>query len=169
MNKAEQEHIFDHWMKQHQALFFKFVRAYAFTATDREDLFQEIALQVWRSIPNFRQDSAVITWLYRVSMNTAIAWNRKEKKHRDGKESLDTSLPVLKAIPIQDSRLDWLYEEIARLNEIDRAICLLMLDGFKYKEMAALLGISESNVGVKINRIKKSLISKAEQQYQHGI
>lgn len=169
MNKAEQEHIFDQWMKKYQALFFKFVRAYAFTVADREDLFQEIALQVWRSIPNFREDSAVITWLYRVSMNTAIAWNRKEKKHRDGKESLEASLPVLKELPAEDNRLDWLYEEITRLNEIDRAICLLMLDGFTYKEMATLLGISESNVGVKINRIKKNLISKAEKQYQHGI
>ncbi len=67
-----------------------------------------------------------------------------------------------------DERLAWLYEEIYRLDEIDRSVTLLMLDNFSYKEMADILGISESNVGVKINRIKKQLISKSK-KYHYGI
>ena len=163
MNSGEQQMIFDEWMSKHKGLLFKFVRAYAFNLEDQEDLFQEIAIQVWRSIPNFKGDSAVTTWLYRVTMNTSIAWTRKEKRHYDGKESLQEVEHLLKPVGTGDSRLDWLYEQIAQLNEIDRAITLLMLDGFSYREMAGILGISESNVGVKINRIKKSLISKSKE------
>jgi RNA polymerase sigma-70 factor (ECF subfamily) len=68
-----------------------------------------------------------------------------------------------------DERLTWLYEEISRLDEIDRSLTLMLLDGFSYKEMAAILGISESNVGVKINRIKKQLIARSKTQHHHGI
>ena len=68
-----------------------------------------------------------------------------------------------------DERLAWLYEEIYKLDEIDRSVTLLMLDNFSYKEMADILGISESNVGVKINRIKKQLISKSKKYNHHGI
>lgn len=69
-------------------MFFKVVRAYAFTEPDREDLFQEIATQVWRSVPNFRGDSTAITWIYRVALNVALAWKRGETKHRVGKQTL---------------------------------------------------------------------------------
>lgn len=68
-----------------------------------------------------------------------------------------------------NDRLEWLYDEIARLNEIDRSVALLMLDDFSYKEIAAVLGITESNVGVKINRIKKHLIEKSKKYDNHGI
>jgi len=68
-----------------------------------------------------------------------------------------------------DERLTWLYEEIHKLDEIDRSVTLLLLDGFSYKEMASILGITESNVGVKINRIKKQLISKSKKYDHHGI
>jgi RNA polymerase sigma-70 factor (ECF subfamily) len=68
-----------------------------------------------------------------------------------------------------DERLEWLYREIHQLDEIDRCITLLLLEGFSYKEMAAILGITESNVGVKINRIKKQLIAKSKNKYSHGI
>jgi len=71
-------------------------------------------------------------------------------------------------IPV-DERLTWLYEEIHQLNEIDRSLTLLLLDGFSYKEMAAITGITESNVGVKINRIKKQLINKSKKYDYHGI
>jgi RNA polymerase sigma-70 factor (ECF subfamily) len=126
---------------------------------DQEDLFQEIAIQVWRSIPTFRQESSVTTWIYRIALNTAIKWARKEIKHHT--ESLDALHPILQENKIDD-RLTWLYEEIYKLDEIDRSITLLLLDDFSYKEMASILGITESNVGVKINRIKKHLISQSK-------
>ena len=169
VTKKEQEHIFDNWLSKHKALIFKVVRAYAFTAMDQDDLFQEITIQVWNSIPTFRQESSVTTWLYRISLNIGIKWIRKERRHYEEKETLDNEQHILEENKIQiDERLAWLYEEIYKLDEIDRSIALLLLEGFSYKEMANLIGITESNVGVKINRIKKNLITKSK-KYDHGI
>jgi RNA polymerase sigma-70 factor (ECF subfamily) len=169
VTEKEQEHIFKNWLLQYKAVVFKVVRAYAFTAADMDDLFQEITIQVWHSVPTFRQESSVITWIYRISLNTAIKWVRKEQKHYQA-ETLDNAQHILQENRMQiDERLVWLYEEIYKLDEIDRSITLLLLDSFSYKEMADILGITESNVGVKINRIKKHLISKSKKYEHHGI
>lgn len=163
MTVREQEQVFKDWLDQHKAVLFKIIRAYAFTAADRDDLFQEISIQVWHSIPTFRQEASVTTWLYRIALNTAIKWTKKERKHSDAKESLDTVHHILQESKIQiDERLVWLYNEISRLDEIDRSIALLLLEGFSYKEMASIAGITESNIGVRINRIKKYLITASK-------
>lgn len=169
MTKTDQEHIFENWLHQYKVLIFKVVRAYAVTEMDIDDLFQEITIQIWHSVPTFRQESSVTTWIYRISLNTAIKWVRKEQKNHKA-ETLDSIQHILRERkrPI-DERLAWLYEEINKLDEIDRSITLLLLDSFSYKEMADILGITESNVGVKINRIKKHLISKSKKYERHGI
>jgi RNA polymerase sigma-70 factor (ECF subfamily) len=169
MHEREQALIFDEWLNSHKALLFKVVHAYAFTPADRDDLFQEIVTQIWRSIPAFRRESAVTTWIYRVALYSAIAWSRNERKHqtcRQPNDGIEHALVVTPRAP--NPRLDWLYEQIARLDEIDRSLMLMMLDGFSYREMAATLGISESNVGVKINRIKADLIRKTKKEH-HGL
>lgn len=158
MEVSEQSRIFDDWLSRHKGLLFKVVHAYAFTSHDREDVFQEIATQVWNSIPRFRAESAVTTWLYRVALNSALAWSRKERRHRDQKQSLEDEEPTLRETSrSKDQRLGWLYEQIAQLDHVDRSLTLLLLDGHSYREMAETLGISESYIGVKINRIKTHL------------
>jgi len=170
MQEHEQERTFDDWLSRHKGVLFKVVHAYAFTSHDREDLFQEIITQVWNSIPRFRGDAAVTTWLYRVALNCALAWSRKERKHRDRTESLETNEQVLhETVRIQEPRLAWLYEQIARLDHVDRSLTLLLLDGFSYREMAETLGISENYVGVKINRIKSHLKSLTREEKAYGI
>lgn len=171
MTNKEQVLILEKWLNQYRGLMFKFVRAYAFTPEDRDDLFQEIILHVWRSIRGFKGDSSPSTWIYRVALNISITWNRKENKHREVKEEFKNSQTLLKPVEMNDPRLDWIYEQLTGFNEIDRAITLLMLDGFSYKEMSEMLGISETNVGVKINRIKKKLIEKSKElnERNHGI
>ncbi|MBL0740510.1 RNA polymerase sigma factor [Chryseolinea lacunae] len=168
MTDPEQKQILEQWLDQHKGLLFKIVRAYALTAMDRDDLFQEIVIQVWHSIPAFRHEASVTTWLYRIALNTAIKWTRKERKHTQA-EALDDVHHLLSENKTTDERLTWLYEEIHKLDEIDRSVTLLLLDGFSYKEMAAMLGISESNVGVKINRIKKQLITQSKNYDNPGI
>lgn len=169
MSEIEQQHIFEEWLSKHRALLFKVARSFAFSHGDQDDLFQEISIQVWRSVIKFKGQSAVSTWLYRIALNTAITWSRKEKKHQDGRQEIDPMTNVLhESVKHIDERLTWLYDEIAKLNKIDRSLALLMLDGFNYKEMAEILGISETNLGVKVHRIKKHLITKSE-TYDHGI
>ena len=167
MTEKQQNDILDAWLQQYRALIFKIVRSYAFTPMDREDLFQEITLQVWRSIPSFRSECAVTTWLYRISLNTGIRFSQRERKRSEQKTELDYAHHVLSESEDHvDERLTWLYNEITKLNEIDRSITLLLLDGFSYKEMASIIGMKESNIGVRINRIKKFLTDKSK---RHGV
>jgi RNA polymerase sigma-70 factor (ECF subfamily) len=166
----EQQQIFTQWLDQHKMLIFKIVRAYAGTAMDQDDLFQEITIQIWRSIPTFRQESAVTTWIYRIALNTSITWVRKERKYQAANTSIENVPEILSPQHLpNDEQLNWLYAAIHQLDEIDRSITLLLLDGFSYKEMATILGITISHVGVKINRIKKQLIIQSKKFIENGI
>ena len=126
---------------------------------DREDLFQEIVLQLWRSYPSFKGEAKISTWMYRISINTAITSLRKNSRK-----------PVTQALSVEHENINEITEqridvEYARelqlainiLSKIDKALVMLYLEEKSYKEIAEILGISESNVGVKINRIKKKL------------
>lgn len=170
MRFSEQKAVFDSWLSTYKGVLFKVVRAYAFTRHDQEDLFQEIASQVWISVPGFEEHTAPSTWIYRVALNTAISWSRKELSRRDRiKESLDGDEAALRPNDSEtDPRLDWLYEQITQLNELDRSLTLLLLDGFSYKEMADALGMSETNVGVRIHRIKAYLTAQSTKESKHA-
>ncbi|ATC65590.1 RNA polymerase subunit sigma-70 [Nibricoccus aquaticus] len=170
MNDDQQRQIFDWWVKEHRGLLFKIVHAYAFSAHDRDDLFQEIITQVWNSIPRFRGESRVTTWLYRVALNSSLSWTRKERRHRGRTEVLDEHAPVLREpVPPQNRRLEWLHEEIAKMDHVDRSLTLLLLEGCSYREMADILGVSENNIGVKINRLKARLIEKSKETTAHEL
>lgn len=169
MTEQEQSDIFQGWLDQYKGLIFKIVKSYADTALDREDLFQDVVIQIWRSIPSFRNESAASTWIYRVALNTAMTWFRRERK-RDRTESIEMAQHILDDVMgIANDRLEWLYREIHQLDKIDRSIALLLLDDLSYKEIATILGITESNVAVKIHRIKKHLITKSKNYDLHGI
>lgn len=170
MKETEQRKIFQKWLGEYRTLLFKVIKAYAFNSEDQNDLFQEICFQMYRSIPNFKSECAISTWLYRIALNTAIKWSASEKKHTDGHQKLETWSNVLKTSEeSKDERVAWLYDEIKKLNEIDRSLTLLLLDGYSYKQMSEMMGISESNIGVKIHRIKKQLVINSKQYEYDGI
>jgi RNA polymerase sigma-70 factor (ECF subfamily) len=95
-----------------------------------------------------------------VALNTALAWNRKERKHGWGRQDLEAATGLLVSPADRDPRLEWIYQRLAELDEVSRSLALLMLDGFSYRDMSQILGLSESNVGVKINRIKAALAAR---------
>ena len=162
MTETEQQQILSDWLNEHKGIFFKIVRAYAFTPHDQDDLFQEMSLALWQSIPEFRGDAKPSTWIYRVCLFTATVWARKEKKEPKTQAYEAVAHILTQNDVVQDERLNWLYEQIGQLDPLDRSICLLMLDGFSYKEIAQIMGISESNVGVKIHRVKRELQARSE-------
>jgi len=156
---ADLETIFKQWLGEYQGLLYRVVRAYGNTAEDQDDLFQEICLQMWLSIPRFEGKAKVSTWIYRVALNTAMVWNRSEKSRRKHRERLITIGPQQKTSDSRQSEeiIGRLYEAIRKLPKVDTSLVLMYLDGLGYDEMAQILGISENNVGVKLNRAKKQL------------
>ena len=166
---TDHERQFRQWLSEHTGLLVKVVRSFAEGPADQDDLFQEILLQVWLSLPNFRENSKTTTWLYRVALNTALAWKRSEKKrrHRQGAPSIaDVAAPHAssKAAERNDRLVDQLYAAIRVLRPAKRALVVLFLDGFTYREIAEVVGISESNVGVSLNRIKKQLAASIKEE-----
>ena len=150
-------------VNEHRNLIYKVCCTYCAQPENRKDLQQEILVQLWNAFPKFDGRAKMSTWIYRVAMNTAITFYRKDKKHKAGKVSLDAALfnlPCLTVDPEPDANIEWLYLFIHELNELDKALMLLYLDGNKYSDMAEILGISETNAATKINRIKKVLKEK---------
>lgn len=130
---------------------------------DREDLFQEITLQAWKSYPRFKGDARFSTWLYRVALNTAITHFRKQKNNplRQSDEA---------AIDLQDTSPDpteeqfqMMYKAIGELSEVDKALVLLYLEDYPYDDIAQMMGITANHVAVKMNRIKAKLQSITQQ------
>ncbi|MDD5064149.1 MAG: RNA polymerase sigma factor [Phycisphaerae bacterium] len=153
------ETTFKQWLGEHQGLIFKVIRAYADTLEDQDDLFQEVLLQLWFSIPNFQGKAKVSTWIYRVALNTALVWNRGEKKRRKHSVPMTEFSSQQGDSPEQSEEIiGRLYGAIRKLSKVDASVVLMHLDGLAYGEMAEILGISENNVGVKLNRAKKQLV-----------
>lgn len=153
------ENEFMELVNGNRALIFKVCNLYCRDAGGRHDLFQEIVLQLWRSFPGFRKESSGSTWIYRVALNTAVSnfrkENRKPEKNPIGLTELD--IPDLTNHLGKQEELDSLYQAIQQLTEIEKAIILLYLDEKSYEEISEIMGISISNVGVRLNRIKNKL------------
>lgn len=151
------------WLEEHSSSVMKVARAYALTSEECQDLAQEILLQAWRSLPKFEGRASAATWFYRVALHTAMNWHRKDKLRRSRQQS------VLEVHAVstdefdgaerarQRETIEQLYRAIHKLRKTDAALVLLYLDDLSYREMAEVLGISENNVGVKLNRAKKAL------------
>ena len=163
MTAAEYEAIFRRWLNDHVGLILKVVRASFALPADQDDLFQDILLQLWISIPAFRGESKETTWIYRVAFNTMLVWRRGESRRRKGHENflkLDVS-PQMQPSHTDSAHdveiVNALQEAIRKLPKVEASLALMHLDGLSYREMADVLGISENHVGVKLNRIRKQL------------
>jgi RNA polymerase sigma-70 factor (ECF subfamily) len=159
----DRESQFRSWLIEHGGAVWKVARAYTLTPEDCQDLAQEILLQVWRSLRQFEARASASTWIYRVALNTALGWRRKDQPRRARQQPL----LLVEELPAsgldgaqaahQREAVERLYTAIRRLPKADAALVLLYLDDLSYREMAEVLGISETNVGVKLNRAKKVL------------
>lgn len=124
---------------------------------NKEDYFQEIVLQLWKAFPGFRRESKFSTWMYRVALNTAIDLLRKEKTQPKLFQISKSELLINETTREYTEQQEKLYTAILQLSEIEKAIILLYLEDYSYKEISEIVGISETYTGVKINRIKTQL------------
>lgn len=141
---------------ENQKIIHKICKLYRDSREDQEDLFQEIVYQLWKSYPGFRRESKVSSWIYRIALNTAIATYRKSKISIDYYEEFPEHIHPSneKTISENEERLFW---ALRKLNDSEKAVISLYLEDFNYKEIAEITGISDSNVGVRLNRIKNKL------------
>ena len=147
-------------IKDNQPLIYKICYSYCSNPDYRKDLQQEILLQLWNSFSKFDGRVKISTWIYKIALNTAINFYRNDCKHKNKKVPIEASIisPLnFEADSEPDEDVVMLYQFIDRLNEMDKALILLYLDDNKYKEIADILGISETNVATKISRIKSNL------------
>jgi len=164
-NKAK---IFTELVEKNQGIIHKVCRIYTDDKDSHDDLFQEIVLQLWRSYDSFKGDSKFSTWMYRVSLNTAITLIRKKTKssETDFNEAQFLNLTSDDKDEFLEERITLLYAAIRLLNDVERALVLLFLEDLPYKDIAETLGISEVNARVKMNRVKiklKEIMFKMEQ------
>lgn len=149
-----------------QGIIHKVCGVYCDNTEDREDLFQEIVTQLWRSYPNFRNESKVSTWMYRVSLNTAITHFKKNKRRPDNKK-IDKNFFQIADNHYDDTfdeQVKVLYKAIEKLTGIEKSIVLLYLEDRKYEEIAEIIGITQNYVRVKMNRIKLKLKKIMEEE-----
>jgi RNA polymerase sigma factor (sigma-70 family) len=151
-------------LNQHQKIVYKVCNLYMDSHADREDLFQEITLQAWKAYENFRGDAKFSTWLYRVALNTAITFFRKEKR-KPAIYSTDTVPEQTEECydPIEE-QVKAMYAAIGNLSKIDKAIVMLYLEDYSYIEIGEMMGITANNVAVKMNRIKLKLKEETQKQ-----
>jgi RNA polymerase sigma-70 factor (ECF subfamily) len=163
MTTPELQKRFQTVVDQHKKILYKVCNSYCRNRDDRDDLAQEIIVQLWRSFGNFDERYRFSTWMYRIALNVAISFYRRENRRTryviSDEEHLLEAIDETKNQP-EEIRL--LYEFIEGLDPLNKALVLLYLDGNSYQEIAEVLGISETNVATKISRLK----SKMKQEFR---
>jgi RNA polymerase sigma-70 factor (ECF subfamily) len=128
--------------------------AYAFSAADREDLFQDIFLAVWRALPGFRGDASVRTWLYRIAHNVAFTWQTRDRRRQRRETGWDDQIELVGQMDVRRIALN---RAIASLNPADRTMTLLWLEGLSAAEIEDVTGVKAATVAVRLSRIRKQL------------
>jgi len=165
MNQKEQREYFRDIIEQHKGILFKVARAYCLNEDDRQDLIQEMMIQIWQSINRFNNQIKISTWLYRISLNVAISFYRKNMARVNKNTMLNEQT---EQIPTddkteEDQQLNLLEHFISELKEFDKALMILYLEDKSHAEIAEILGMTVSNVGTKIGRIKDKIKTRFSQ------
>ena len=158
----EKEKTYLSVLENHKGIIYKVANTYCFDQSDRDDLIQEITLQIWMSIERYSDQYKWSTWIYRIALNTSISFYRKNKNRKE--KTVDFN-PILETADtdehnLEDENLQLLRKFIKELKELDRALILLHLEGLESKEIAHILNTSQTNITTKTSRIKKKLKQK---------
>lgn len=160
MTASDDREAFSRLLEQHAGIVRKVAASYAWNPEDRRELMQEISLQLWRAWPRYAPDRPFSTWMYRVALNVAISWLRGSGNRQQTVSLHEHDLDIADespAVPEEEENLALLQRLIASLDPLNRALLLLYLDDRSYRDIAGILGISETNVATKLSRIKQGL------------
>ncbi|MDT0539706.1 sigma-70 family RNA polymerase sigma factor [Croceitalea sp. P059] len=157
----QKEKVFIELIKEYEGLIFKASTIYTNNKQDQKDLFQEIVYQLWKSFDSFKNQAKISTWMYRVAMNTAITQLKRSKKSPTSESFEKVVFEQMETYDAAfEENLKKVYEQINQLNTLEKGLMLLLLEGKSYQEISEVSGLSITNVGTRINRIKSKLKSK---------
>jgi len=167
MKKAEKEQMFEDLIQQNEDRIYRICRSYLQNKEDIPDLYQEILIQIWKSIERFRNESTWSTYIYRITINTAIKFNRKlDNKKEYARGNLEVAdQPKIEEKDAKRERLDAMHSCIQELNDGDKLLIGLVLEDLSYKEIAEILDSNTNSIGVRINRAKKRIMKLMEKHY----
>ena len=165
MQQQEKEKLFHQLLEQSKGSIYRVCKAYLYDTQQTEDLFQEILIEVWRSIERFQGKSKWNTYVYRIAVNTAIKYNLQQKKAQRKIEIPFQPTSIAEKVK-QEQQYEMMYQAIQQLNAPDRLLISLVLEDLSYKEIAEILSSSTNLVGVRIGRVKKRII-KIIEKAQH--
>jgi RNA polymerase sigma factor (sigma-70 family) len=163
MNSNEKTDLFLSVIQSNKGIVYKIANSYCINPEDRKDLIQEIIVQLWKSFDRYNVQYKYSTWIYRISLNVAISFYRKDNHRKKGSSTLsDSIINIVETSNASETEenIGFLHQFISELKELDKALILLYLEEKSYKEIAEIMGISETNVATKIGRIKIVLQQK---------
>ena len=159
MTDSRQKEEFLDILEKNIGIIIKIARAYSKTLHDKVDLINDITLELWKSFGRFKGDSKISTWIYRIALNTSMNYKRKREKDRlfllDDLKQIENQSWLIEQLDSSHSEI--LYQCIDELNQLNKAIILLYLDGNSHDEISEIIGISKTNVGTRISRIKEQI------------
>ncbi len=164
--KRAHKRSFIQLLEENKGIIHKICLMYTSNLPDKEDLYQEICLQLWRSFRTYRSESKFSTWLYQVALNTAISSVRKDRRQVET-VLLDQTEHFVARDSEREGMTRMLFKAVSKLNKVDRAIILLWLEEKEYAEISEVMGISQSAVSVRLVRIRgrlKSIIKNLEDE-----
>lgn len=167
MNSTEQNARFVEWARTYDAVLWKIARSYA-PAGEHGALHQDLLIALWHAAPLYRDEAKPSTFIYRVALNCALNWSRSRTRYGQRHVALDEKSAQARAAEggagERERQVEQLYAALTTLSEADRSIALLYLDELSYREIADVLGITESNVGVRLNRVKRRLMERLQKE-----
>jgi RNA polymerase sigma-70 factor (ECF subfamily) len=159
----DKEHQFELLVRQHKRTIYTVCYLFSHDKTEIDDLFQEILIRLWNGFDTYEGRSDAKTWIYRVSLNTAINQDKKERR-RIETVPLTVDIDPYEADDPSSRQIRELYNRISRLDFIDRSLILLWLEGISYEDIGAIIGITPNNVGVRLLRIKDKLVKMSTKE-----
>jgi len=158
-NLKELSPLFQEVVEMHKGILYKVARTYCKNEEDRQDLIQEMLVQIWKSLPKYNSQFAITTWMYRISLNVAISFYRKNVASQGREIFFDEQTLAFQEVDNaeKEQQLQLLEQFISELNSLDKALIILYLEEKSHAEISDILGISISNISTKVGRIKEKL------------
>ncbi len=168
MSDKELSQHFHQIIEKHKGILFKVAKTYCQNDDDRQDLLQEMMIQIWKSLHKYNDTFAITTWLYRIALNVAISFYRKNVNRQQLNIPLVEEMASIREeeYNTKHEQISLLNKFIAELNDLDKALMLLYLEDKSYAEIAEIMGLSVTNIGTKLGRIKEKLKLKFSQTKQ---